>query len=270
MHLACHFVPNVDHHIPLLPRVDVGCALGQPVAQVLPLIPGNVELESAVRHEDPEGVPCERINGCLGHPLSAQGLLEPSQGSDQIIHALELLEGYHLPHERQEGEPPWFPREAVLGPYQRDRLLPDLGSGNRLSLPCLQFHRTGSLSEIFGAHVLQVIETSAAAHLEPGNAQDEGVHHALDRCVSRQRGLRVQGRRTLHEWDLQASRSFFQGPDHLLGGHRSFPLGSDCGVGQLFFQGLLLVLEAVELVDIQEAEDPGKPSQGLRHLIDLL
>ena len=55
-------LPNPGDHVALLPGVDVRCGFSGPVAQVLALAPRNVQLEGAIRDEDPEGVPREFLH----------------------------------------------------------------------------------------------------------------------------------------------------------------------------------------------------------------
>ena len=56
-----HFFPNPGDHVALLPGVDVRGFSG-PVAQVLALVSRDVQLEGAIRDEDPEGVPREVLH----------------------------------------------------------------------------------------------------------------------------------------------------------------------------------------------------------------
>ena len=82
--------PNVNHHIPLLPGINVRCGLRLPIAQVLPLSPGNAQLVSTIRDEDPERVPSKRSDQVLVYSLAYQCLLQPSQAS-----VTRARSGYH-------------------------------------------------------------------------------------------------------------------------------------------------------------------------------
>ena len=43
--VVCHFMPYLDHHIALLPGIDIGCWFCHPVPQVPPLISGDSRVE---------------------------------------------------------------------------------------------------------------------------------------------------------------------------------------------------------------------------------
>ena len=79
--VVCHFMPYLDHHIALLPGIDIGCWFCHPVPQVPPLISGDSELKSTVWNEDTEAVPCEVLEKFWGNPPPTQCIFQPSKGS---------------------------------------------------------------------------------------------------------------------------------------------------------------------------------------------
>ena len=88
VHLGCDLVPDRDHHVSLLPGVDVGRAACQPVAQVLPLVSGSTRslvipcrISASVSHRRPSVVV-----GRQNHTIEALADRE-----DPKVHVLELV-----------------------------------------------------------------------------------------------------------------------------------------------------------------------------------
>ena len=63
---------------------------------------------------------------------------------------------------------------------------------------------------------------------------------------------------------------FFQCPDHLLAGNCGLTLGLCGSIRQGLFQGSLLRLEAVNLVNVEKAEDLREPLESGPQLLDLV
>ena len=86
----------------------------------------------------------------------------------------ECLLGHQSPDRGHPGSPPGDPREAVLRSNQGDRVAVDSCC---FGLPGLQLHSVAGVDKVLGVNMLEVIETSAAPNLEPGETQDESVQH---------------------------------------------------------------------------------------------
>ena len=218
-----YFGPNLNHHIPLLPGIYVRCGLCLPIAQVLPLSPGNAQLVSTIRDEDPERVPSKRSDQVLAYALTYQCLLKPSQASVTCArsgyHPLKVLtqsgnQVVHVPkafQRRKQGQslapfrPPVYRGEGKLRGDPRDWVLFDTEGWGCFGLLGHHLNRVGCDLHCTWARVLKIIETGTTPHLESNHSQNE--------CINGLPGHLAFLRRV----SATGSRPLFQCKDDILG-----------------------------------------------------
>ena len=106
--------------------------------------------------------------------------------------------------------------------------------------------------------MLEVIETSAAPYLEPGETQDECVQYLVSAPPRNRLRTGAGGTQVI------VASPFLQSPYDLFAGDHRLALRPGDRVRECLFQRALLGLEAMELVYLQHTEGLGIPFIHLR------